>query len=283
MRVEVRVYKLFDIDIASLMNAGFPVAAMMKEAIISFAHGTPVKYLIDRDVSFDLSCKKSIHTAFDIPQEDEVTIRLLKSIIKGYRNTFCKMVFRNSLVIQNIQGFIGNRSLYSSSVKNTLLKSEELFLGDAKKLSEFKECSAAEPASASQKQKKERKRTEKNENRSAAVSPSPMSDTSPTAPADLEKQTPGTNRNEDNNTDMNALLLQYIQNCMANGQNPFEQMKKPGTPAAVSQPSSPPVVSPAPPLPDTEGLHENSLHGNDDEEGIRVAEDTSILDMFDAL
>lgn len=280
MRVEVRVYKLFDIDIVSLMNAGFPVAAMMKEAIISFAHGTPVKYLIDQDVSFDLSCKKSIHTAFDIPQDDEVTIRLLKSIIKGYRNMFCKMVFRNSLVIQNLQGFIGNQSLYSSSVKNTLLKSVELFHGDAKKLSEFQECNTAEPASVSQKQKRERKKAEKKETQPAAVSPSPISDT---APVDSEKPIPVTNQNGGNNTDMNALLLQYIQSCMANGQNPFEQMKQSGASVPLSQSASTPVTSPAPPLPRTEDTFENRIPGNDDDEGIQVAKDTSILDMFDAL
>lgn len=280
MRVEVRVYKLFDIDIASLMNAGFPVAAMMKEAIISFAHGTPVKYLIDRDVSFDLSCKKSIHTAFDIPPDDEVTIRLLKSVIRGYRNTFCKMIFRNSLVIQNLQGFIGNQSLFSSSVKNTLLKSEELFRGDAKKLSEFKECNAAEPASVSQKQKRERKKAEKKETQPAAVSPSPISDTTP---VDSEKPIPVTNQNGGNNTDMNALLLQYIQSCMANGQNPFEQMKQSGASVPLSQPVSTPVTSPAPPLPRTEDSFENHIPENDDDEGIQVAKDTSILDMFDAL
>lgn len=273
MRVEVRVYKLFDIDIASLMNAGYPVAAMMKEAIISFAHGIPVKYYIDQDIFFDFSCKKSIHTAFDIPANDDVTIRLLKSIIKGYRNTFCKMIFRNSLVIQNLQGFIANQSFYFSSVKDTLLKSAELFHGDMKKLSELKEVHGTRVV-LPKKPGGEKEKTTKDLSHT---------DTSVSAGSSAATKTI---HSETNNTDVNTLLLQYIQNCMANGINPFEQMKQPETPADISPllPSSPPTSSPAPLASQVNELSEDQPSDNDDlNNGIQVADDASILDMFDAL
>lgn len=105
MVVEIRIYKRYDIDLFSLCDAGFPVVAMMKDAISGYANVTPVHFLIDEAVPFNLEGKTSIHKRLNIPDDDVKTITLLKNVKKGLRNNFCKNVLRNALIQQNLCGY----------------------------------------------------------------------------------------------------------------------------------------------------------------------------------
>ena len=111
MNMEIRLYKRHDTDIIALCDAGYPVAAMMKNALCGYAHGTPVHYYIDQYVPFSLKDKVSTRTRFSIPEQGKKTCYLLRNIKHTYRNSFCKMVFRNALIQQNLAGYFADTSL----------------------------------------------------------------------------------------------------------------------------------------------------------------------------
>ncbi len=111
MNIEIRIYKLFDTDLVALVDNGFPVTTMMREAVIGYAHGTPVFYKMDEHIYFDMNRKKNVRIRFDIPDSDKQTIYLLKNIKHGYRNSFCKMVLRNALTQQNLSGYFAKHDL----------------------------------------------------------------------------------------------------------------------------------------------------------------------------
>lgn len=111
MKVDVRIYRRFDMDLVALQDAGYPLSAMIKEAVCGYANNTPVHYYIDEYHDFNICDKKGFHLKFSIPDTDTRTCYLLKHIKYGYRTTFCKMVFRNALVQQNLTGFFSDDSL----------------------------------------------------------------------------------------------------------------------------------------------------------------------------
>ncbi len=111
MVVEIRLYKRFDTDLVALLEAGYPVAAMMKEAVCGFANGRPVRFFIDEPVSFNPRGKSGAHIRFIVPERDAASCYLLRNITSGYRNTFCKEVLRNSLVQQLLSCFFADPRL----------------------------------------------------------------------------------------------------------------------------------------------------------------------------
>ena len=120
MTIEIRVYRRYDVDIFSLYDAGYPVSAMVKDALIAYAHAKPFKIAISENVPFVFTDKQKtvIHSRIKIPDEDTETIYMLTHIKPMLRNNFCKMIFRNCLVSQNVCGFFTETPLCNTYVKN---------------------------------------------------------------------------------------------------------------------------------------------------------------------
>ncbi len=121
MVVEIRLYKRFDTDLVALVDAGYPVASMIRDAVVGFSNGSPVNFLLDEPVNFDLNGKVSVHTRFNVPESDERTCYVLRNIKKGYRNTFCKVILRNALIRQSIAGFFADASLSALCDTDTVM------------------------------------------------------------------------------------------------------------------------------------------------------------------
>lgn len=108
MRIDIRLYKRFDTDLVALCDAGYPLSKMLKDSVTAFAYGAPLHYLVDVPLRFDVEGKSTVHYAFTISDKDTKTCMVLKSIQKGYRNSFCKMILRNAMVNQNVGCYFAN-------------------------------------------------------------------------------------------------------------------------------------------------------------------------------
>ncbi len=113
MKVEVRLYKRFDVDLVSMVDAGYPVSTMMKDALISYANGDPIHYLIDENLEYSFRNKNSVRFRLTIPNEERNAIYVLQSIKHGYRNNFLKSLLRNALVQQNLGCYFSDLDVYS--------------------------------------------------------------------------------------------------------------------------------------------------------------------------
>lgn len=122
MKIEIRIYKRYDMDLVSLSDAGYPLATMLKEAVCGYANGQPVHFFIDEYTPFDLNDKKSFRTRFTVPDDDVNTIYLLTHIKHTWRNSFCKAVLRNALVQQSLTGFFSDENLVRLHQTNLLSK-----------------------------------------------------------------------------------------------------------------------------------------------------------------
>lgn len=111
MKVEIRIYKQYDTDLVALVDNGYPVSRMMKDAIISYANGTPLLFELDEHLYFDMNRKTNARLRFDIPEKEKKATYLLKNIKHRYRNSFCKMVLRNCLSQQNLAGYFADPNL----------------------------------------------------------------------------------------------------------------------------------------------------------------------------
>ncbi len=113
MVIQVWIYKRFDNDLLSLVDSGYNVRKMMRDALIAYANGNPFKIYIDTvtkfnseekhggRIKFTLNSKKTDHAA---------AIDVLNSLRSRYRSNFCKMVLRNALLQQNLTCyFIGQK------------------------------------------------------------------------------------------------------------------------------------------------------------------------------
>lgn len=98
MEIEVKFYRIHDLDIVGLRDMGYPIQAMLKKALIGYANLSPVRFLITEANAISFSDVKSFRVK--IRTDDEATIKLLKNIRKRHRNAFCKAVLRDSLMHQ---------------------------------------------------------------------------------------------------------------------------------------------------------------------------------------
>ncbi len=124
MVVEIRMYKQYDLDLLSLFDAGYPVATLYRNIISNFANGRPIKFIIDEPIQCSLKDKHTVRTRIFI--EDKQAIKMLKGIKRRYRNAFCKMLLRNSLVQQNMDCFFAKSDFFVTTAINLeKIKSEE--------------------------------------------------------------------------------------------------------------------------------------------------------------
>lgn len=111
MIVEIRLYKSHDTDLVALCNAGYCISNMLKEAIIAYANGTPMHFIVDEFIPFEVSGTKSVRTRFTMPDSEVKACYILRNIKKGYRNSFCKAILRNALVQQNLNCYFTDPNL----------------------------------------------------------------------------------------------------------------------------------------------------------------------------
>ncbi len=114
MKIEIRLYKQHDADLIALAANGYPIASMMRDAILGYANGNPVNFYIDEPSDVDFNVLKTFRTRFVIPQSEEKALYLIQGIKHRFRNVFCKMILRDALIHQNMVVF------FSSGAFNTL-------------------------------------------------------------------------------------------------------------------------------------------------------------------
>lgn len=116
MIVEIRMYKQYDLDLLSLFDAGYPVATLYYEVIKNFANGFPVKFVIDEPIKCELKDKHTVRSRICI--KDKKAVKMLKGIKRRYRNAFCKMLLRNSLLQQNMDCFFSKPEFFVTTALN---------------------------------------------------------------------------------------------------------------------------------------------------------------------
>ena len=110
MDVEMRYFKYYDADLIALSAAGYPMPVMMRDAVVAYANGRPLHYLIDEPITADFNVLKTMRTRLTFPDDDARVIYLLKHLKFRSRNMFCKAVLRNALIQQNLTVFFANGS-----------------------------------------------------------------------------------------------------------------------------------------------------------------------------
>lgn len=111
MVIEFRLYKKFDMDLIALYNMHYPVASMMRDAVIAYANGRPLHYWVDEPTFFDANDCDAVHSRFNIPDSDTITCYMLSHIKFRCKNAFVKTVLRNALIQQNLTCFFTDNAL----------------------------------------------------------------------------------------------------------------------------------------------------------------------------
>lgn len=98
MRVTIRLYKRYDIDLLSLYhNSQFPFKVYFKSAIRNYIRGTPEKIKIPEPQDDQFSYETIQFQLNFHPEEDQDVIQWIRNIKAGYKNSILKNIFRNSL------------------------------------------------------------------------------------------------------------------------------------------------------------------------------------------
>ncbi len=111
MIVEVRLYRRWDLDLIAMADAGYDMTKMIKEALMSYANGVKVQFVIDEFTDFSADNKKMVRMRFSIPNSDVNTCYMLRHIKQKQRSNFCKMLFRNCLQQQNLPIYFTDEKL----------------------------------------------------------------------------------------------------------------------------------------------------------------------------
>lgn len=108
MKVEIKIYKIFDPDLYAMSAYGIKVTNLMKEALEHYVRGEYVHFHIPKSLIYDFSLKKrSVHLAMDIT--DPKSIAFLKKNIKPrYRTAFLKSLLRGSFTTPQLGAFLSN-------------------------------------------------------------------------------------------------------------------------------------------------------------------------------
>lgn len=98
MRVTIRLYKRYDIDLLSLYhNSAFPFQQHFKDAIRNYIRGTPKKIMIPEPQDDKFSYETiQFQMALDAKIDKDI-IAWIRNIKNGYKNSILKNIFRNSL------------------------------------------------------------------------------------------------------------------------------------------------------------------------------------------
>lgn len=118
MVIEYRLYKKFDMDLIALYNMHYPIATMMRDAVMAYANGRPLHYYVDEPTVFNVDDCDAVHSRFVVPDSDVITCYMLKHLKFRCKNAFVKTVLRNALVQQNLTCFFTDGALNQAHLHN---------------------------------------------------------------------------------------------------------------------------------------------------------------------
>jgi hypothetical protein len=111
MRIKIRIYNLYDLDIIALAEApGFSVSNAMKQTLIYYAHG--MRYLVEVPTLTEQLVNEKYVKGFYVelneanPREAKA-IELIKTVPEGLRNSFMKSILRASLEVAPVSLHLG--------------------------------------------------------------------------------------------------------------------------------------------------------------------------------
>lgn len=111
MKVEIRVYKQYDLDLMALAAAGYSLSLMMKDAVEAYANGRLVSFYVDEADQILLTENKTFR--FHFITSDPAALDMLHNCKPRFRNALCKMILRNSMVEQNLLCYFNNNDQLS--------------------------------------------------------------------------------------------------------------------------------------------------------------------------
>lgn len=110
MRIKIRIYNPYDLDIIALTEApGFSVANAMKQTLRYYAMGK--RYLVEIPALTEHLVNDRYVKGFYVELDDTAdaqAIKLIKSIPEGLRNSFMKNIFRASFEVAPVSLYIGD-------------------------------------------------------------------------------------------------------------------------------------------------------------------------------
>lgn len=108
MKVEIKIYKIFDPDLYAMSAYGIKITNLMKEALEHYIRGEYVHFHIPKSLIYDFSLKKrSVHLAMDITDPESIAF-LKKNIKPRYRTAFLKSLLRGSFTTPQLGAFLSN-------------------------------------------------------------------------------------------------------------------------------------------------------------------------------
>lgn len=109
MRIKIRIYNPYDLDIIALSEApNFSVANAMKQTLKYYAAGK--RYLVEIPALTEHLKNENYAKGFYVELNDETdaqAVAFIKSIPEGYRNAFMKNIFRASFEVSPLSLYMG--------------------------------------------------------------------------------------------------------------------------------------------------------------------------------
>ena len=137
MKVEIKIYKIFDPDLYAMSAYGIKITNLMKEALEHYVRGEYVHFHVPKSLTYDFSLKKrSVHLAMDITDPESITF-LKKNIKPRYRTAFLKSLLRGSFSTPQLGAFLSNET---ANKKDTRM----IKLTDFENLSNLKELTVSQ-------------------------------------------------------------------------------------------------------------------------------------------
>lgn len=110
MRIKIRIYNPYDLDIIALTEApNFSVANAMKQTLIYYAKGK--RYLVEIPSLTEHLINEQYVKGFYVELDDvkdAQAVEFIKSIPEGLRNSFMKNIFRASFEVSPVSLYMGD-------------------------------------------------------------------------------------------------------------------------------------------------------------------------------
>lgn len=107
--VELRMYKRHDADLIMLKGHGVSISKLLVRALDDYTEGKRVKYRLPPPIEAHVNRASTVRYHVKITNPDAE--KLLKSIHRGYRNQFCKMLIRDALDAEPLAIFMADRGV----------------------------------------------------------------------------------------------------------------------------------------------------------------------------
>ena len=121
MRFFVRIYRRYDFDLYTLAINGYRIDDLIRDSVTAYAHGVPFHVYMDKVLPpSEPSGKGKILYNITIESSDRETIEMLRHIVKGFRNNFCKACARNALLKQNLSVYFTKKEYLTHEKVNMI-------------------------------------------------------------------------------------------------------------------------------------------------------------------